>query len=181
MGSAGGARYQRQSGHRGDAGQGFTAKSQGRHMLQVVERSNLAGRMPGQRQGDFGRIDAAAIVSDANRSAAAAFQLDLNSLGARVERILHQFFDHGSRALDDLAGSDLTDEGVGQELDEQWRPRVAHFRTSLRPKGARSIARCKVPDYSPAPPAAAAAVAITGRAGLPLASCAMRVPIGGLA
>ena len=91
-------------------------------MLQIVKRGNLAGGMPGQRQGDFAGIDAAAVVAHANRSAAAAFQFDFNSPGARVECIFHQLFDHGCRALDDLAGSDLTDEGVGQELDGQWRP-----------------------------------------------------------
>jgi hypothetical protein len=45
---------------------------------------------------------------------------------------------------------------------------------------ARDPSRSEALGYSPVPPAPAA-VASTGRAELPAASCAMRVPIGGLA
>ena len=83
-------------------------------MLEIVERGNLAGGMPRQRQADFGRVDAAAIVANANQPATAALQFDFDAPRAGVQRVFHQLLDHGGRALDDLAGSDLTDEGVGQ-------------------------------------------------------------------
>ncbi|MDB6098586.1 MAG: hypothetical protein JWN58_1289, partial [Gammaproteobacteria bacterium] len=77
-----------------------------------------------------------------------------------------------SRAFYDLAGGDLTDQGVGKQLNGQWRPRVAHFRTSDERSGLAAS------RYSPVPPAPAPA-AITARD--EFAICAMRVPMGGLA
>ena len=58
------------------------------------------------------------------------------------------------------------------------------FAQAYRFKGARSlklkaVTRQAKGSYSPAPPVLAAVV--TGRAGFAVASCAIRVPIGGLA
>src|ERR1700723_1770950 len=83
--------------------------------------------MPRQCQGDFRRVDAEAIIAHPDRSAAAAFYLDINAPRPGIQRIFHQLLDHGSRPFDDLAGSDLTDEGIGQKLNGQWRPRASTF------------------------------------------------------
>jgi hypothetical protein len=69
--------------------------------------------VPRQRQHQFIRLNTAAVVADSNQAAAAALQFDLDPAGARVESVLHQFLDHGSRALDYLAGGDLADERIG--------------------------------------------------------------------
>ncbi len=70
--------------------------------------------MPRQGHRNLCRIDAAAVISYANQAAAAAVEFNLDAPRACIQRIFHQFLDHGSRALDDLAGSDLADQGIGQ-------------------------------------------------------------------
>ena len=126
-----GARNQRQAGHGRDTGQRFAAKPQGRDVLEVVQRGDLAGGMARESDADLLRRDADAVVAHADQAAAAAFQLDLDAPRARVQGVLDQFLDHRGRPFDDLAGGDLIDECVGQDLDGQRATsRIGYFRTA---------------------------------------------------
>ena len=69
--------------------------------------------MPGQRQRNLLRLNSNPIVANSNQSGAAALQLHLDALRLRIQRVFHQFLDHGRRPLDHLAGSDLIDESIG--------------------------------------------------------------------
>ena len=84
------------------------------HVLKILQGGNLARGMPRQRQSQVGRIDADAIVRDADQPAAAALEFNLDAPRARIQRVFDQLLDHGSRALDHLAGGDLVDQGIGQ-------------------------------------------------------------------
>ena len=46
------------------------------------------------------------IVGDPNQTLAAAFQLDVDTAGTRVERVFDQFLDYRSRPFNNLSGRD---------------------------------------------------------------------------
>ncbi len=48
---------------------------------------------------------------------AAVLDVDRHVARAGVERVFDEFLDDGGRALDDLAGGDLVDEGSVKDLD----------------------------------------------------------------
>ena len=100
-----------------DRGQRLAAKAEGGHVLEVVQRGDLAGGMARQRQRQFVARDAAAVVGDADLPHAAFGQLHGDRARAGVEAVLQQFLDHRGRSLDHLAGGDLADEEVGKRLD----------------------------------------------------------------
>src|SRR5690606_27747517 len=79
--------------------------------------SDLAGCVPGDGQRQVGGGDAAAIVADPDQADTAFLQVDVDAARACIERVFHQFLDHGRRTLDDLTGCDLVDEDVGKLLD----------------------------------------------------------------
>ena len=107
-------RLQREARDGCDARQRFAAKTQRENTRQVLERVDLAGRMPGECQGHFRGIDADAVIPDADQAAPAALQFDLDPRGAGVESVLDEFLDHRGGSFDDLAGGNLTDERVGK-------------------------------------------------------------------
>ncbi len=77
------------------------------------ERRDLAGGVPRQGQRDLLRFNSVPVVAHANQGAAAALEFDFDVLRTRIDGVFHQLLDHGRRPLDDLAGSDLTDQSVG--------------------------------------------------------------------
>ncbi|KAF0204849.1 MAG: hypothetical protein FD173_1500 [Gallionellaceae bacterium] len=85
--------------------------------LQIVERSDLAGGVAHQRQRQLFRCDAAAVVAHAQQFDAAAFKLHGDVRRPRIQAVFQQLFQRGGGAFDHLAGSDLVDEEVGEELD----------------------------------------------------------------
>ncbi len=74
-----------------------------------------------KRQIDLLRRHAAAIIPDADQSDAAALDFDLDASGTRIEAVLDQFLDHGSRAFNHLASSDLVDELVREDPNRHER------------------------------------------------------------
>ena len=78
---------------------------------------------------------ATAVVDDADQPPPAAVDLHAKVGGTRVERVLEQFLDHGSRTLDYLSGGDLVSDDVGQDSD------TTHGNSSVNTKGANSLAR----------------------------------------
>jgi hypothetical protein len=99
--------------------------------------------MPCQRQADFARVDADPVVPNANQPAAASLEFHLNAPRARVQRIFDELFNHRRGTFDNLAGSDLINEGIGQKLDGQWRPRRAFSHKALQ--GVRRVGLARWP------------------------------------
>src|SRR5690606_27055037 len=102
---------QDEAAHRRNRRQRLAAESQGGDGFEIIERGDLAGRVPRNRQRQFGRRDAAAVVADPDQAYATFFQVDVDPARAGVERVLDQFLDHGRGPLDDFAGGDLVHEG----------------------------------------------------------------------
>lgn len=115
--SASGRRDTSQAADRGDRRQRLAAEAQRGHRFQVVDGSDLAGGVAAHRQRQLLGRDAAAIVADADQADAAFLQVDIDALGARVERVLDQLLHHGGGPLDHFAGGDLVDEGVRELAD----------------------------------------------------------------
>jgi hypothetical protein len=70
-----------------------------------------------ERQGEFLRPHAAAVVADRDEAPPAVAERNGNGARPSVEGVLHQLLDHRRRALDDLAGGDAVDQGLGQAAD----------------------------------------------------------------
>ena len=97
-------------------------------------RRDLAGRVPRQRERQLVALDAAAVVAHAAQARAALFDLDLDAARAGIDAVLDQLLEHGRRALDDLAGSDLVDELFGKDADR-------HDAAGRKREAARRIRR----------------------------------------
>ena len=65
-----------------------------------------------QRQ--FSRRYAVAIIPDLDQFAATLLDIDLEFVGAGVQRIFHQFLNHGRRPLNNFTGGDLVNEVGGK-------------------------------------------------------------------
>src|SRR3546814_20024380 len=76
---------------------------------------------------------------------AAFLQVDVDPVRAGVERVLDQFLDHRSRPLDDFAGGDLVDEGVGKLLDAHQGNDTDRRRVPWRLTGKSALARQGLP------------------------------------
>ena len=100
-----------------DARQRFAAKAHRNERFEIVERRDLARRVPRQRERQLVARDAGAVVRHADQAGAAAFDVDGDRARAGVERVLDELFDDGRGALDDLAGRDLVDELRGQDAN----------------------------------------------------------------
>ena len=74
--------------------------------------------MPADGKRQILRPHAASIVDDPQQRLAAAGRRHLDAGRACVDRILDQFLRCTGRSFDDLAGSDLVDEGLGELLDD---------------------------------------------------------------
>jgi hypothetical protein len=99
--------------NRRDAGQRLAAKTQAGDAFEFVQAENLAGGMPGQRQRQFFRRDAAAVVGDPDQLDAAFLQIDANLGRTRIQTVFQQLLQRRRRPLDHLAGGDLRDQQVG--------------------------------------------------------------------
>ena len=64
-----------------------------------------------------------AVVADPDESDSAALDIDFYAARPGIQAVLDELLDHGGRALDHLAGSDLVDELIGQYLNGQGAPR----------------------------------------------------------
>src|SRR5271155_1066824 len=70
-------------------------------------------------EGEHGIVayHAASVVGDLDQLLAARLNVDLNARGARVQRVLEQFFHHRGRALHHLAGGDLVGDVLGEYVN----------------------------------------------------------------
>ncbi len=59
----------------------------------------------------------ATVVGDLDELFASSLDLNLDSCGTGIERILQQFLDHRGRALDHFTGSDLIGNVFGKDVN----------------------------------------------------------------
>ena len=138
------ATRERDVGDRRDAREGLPAEAQRADAFEVLEAGDLAGGVAGEREDELVAVDAAAVVLHADAPDATVVERDLDIGRAGVEAVLEEFLEGGGRALDDLAGGDLVDEQVGEDVDV-WHGRgriigvgyihvqFAHIDRALRP------------------------------------------------
>ena len=100
------ARPEGHIGHRRDAGQGFTAESEGADGFQVFRRGDFGGRVALEAEHRVVRIHAAAVVDDLHQGAAGVQYHHGNLVRSGIHRIFQQFLHHRRRPLDHLARSD---------------------------------------------------------------------------
>ena len=107
--------------HRGDRGEGLAAKTHRGNREKVLGVRQLARGVPqrGARRIDWGHT--AAVVGDDNSGQTAALEVDLDSVGARVQSVFNELFDHRGRALDNLARGDAIDNVVAEYTDDAAR------------------------------------------------------------
>src|SRR5690606_41911430 len=73
--------------------EGFAAKAERGNRLEIPEAGNLARGMPRQRQPEFPRSNAIAVVSYADQLAPTLLKIDRDGLSACIEAVLHQLLD----------------------------------------------------------------------------------------
>jgi hypothetical protein len=93
-------------GYSSDAGQRLATKSQGRQRWQVVDRADLAGRKPLQRQSGILGMHATAVIRDLDETSPAIDQFNVNTRAPSIEGIVQEFLQYRSGALDDLPSRD---------------------------------------------------------------------------
>ena len=129
----GGPRQERHPGDGEDGGQRLPAEPERADRVEVGLRPELRGRMPLQREQAVFGGHPAPVVRHRDELAPGAPHRDLDTRRPRVQAVLDQLLDDRRRALDDLPGGDLVDDGVGKALDGR------HGRThgpSLAPRAA---------------------------------------------
>src|SRR6202043_2886361 len=102
---------------RADRGQLLTPEAERGDRLQIIETGDLAGRMPRQRHRQLAGRDTAAVVAHPYQSDAAPLDVDLDTRGSSVQRVLGELLDDRGRPFDHLAGGDLVDEFAGKNTD----------------------------------------------------------------
>ena len=101
--------------HGCDTGQGLAAKAQRANMLQIVDLRHLARRVARQGQGQLICGNTRAIIRHADQLQAAIHQLHANLRCAGIDAILNQLLHDRGRALNHLAGGNLSGD-IGREL-----------------------------------------------------------------
>ena len=77
---------------------------------EIIDRANLARRMPRDGEQRVLCVHPVAIIGHDNAREACGFRLHLNACRACIDRILDELFDDARGPLHDLAGCDLIDE-----------------------------------------------------------------------
>ncbi|OIQ83445.1 hypothetical protein GALL_347450 [mine drainage metagenome] len=112
-------------GHGRHRRQRLAAETQRLGLFEVGQRGDLAGGVPGQRQRQLIRRDAAAVVLHAQHVEPALGDAHGDAGAAGVQGVVQQFAQRRGRPFDHFAGGDLRNQGVGQGPDGGWRLRGA--------------------------------------------------------
>ena len=108
--------HQLHPGDRGDGRERLAAKAEAGHPLQVLELGDLAGGVPVEGQQRVVPAHAAAVIDHPDPTLAAALELDPHLAGAGVDGVLEELLDQVGRSLDHLAGCNLVDQRVIEQL-----------------------------------------------------------------
>ena len=82
-----------------------------------VVHLQLGGRMPLDRERQFVRPHAPAVVHDQDARQAARVGLDLDPARARIDGVLDEFLDGAGGPFDHLAGGDAVHDLAGEAAD----------------------------------------------------------------
>src|SRR5262245_26604735 len=115
-----------------DTGQCLATKSQGCQRGQVVDRADLAGRKPLQRQSGILGAHAAAVVGDLDETSPAIDQLNVNTGAASIEGIVNEFLQHRSGTLDHFPSGHQARGGWIKLLHTRSHGETSRCPTSVR-------------------------------------------------
>jgi hypothetical protein len=115
------ARQQRAVGNGIDGSQRLTPKAHGRHRLQLVQRSDLAGCMALEGNGQIVPRNSTAVIFYRNQPHTARQQTHGDLRGACIQRVVYQLANHRGRALNHLASRNLADQLVREFTDRATR------------------------------------------------------------
>ena len=99
------------------AGQGLAAKAERLDAIEILGSRDLAGGEAADGEPQVVGRDARAIVLHDDALDAAVLDHCPDGTRARVEAVLDQFLDDGSRPFDDFAGGDLVGDKLGKLVD----------------------------------------------------------------
>src|SRR5690606_27608131 len=140
-------RRQDEARYRRDARQRLAAEPHRDERLEIVERRDLARRVPGQRERQLVRLDARAVVAHADQPGAAVLDLDVDTPCAGVERVLDELLHDGRGPLDHLAGGDLIDELRREDTNAH----AAHCRRAAKKMAAAPASLSRSGSSAPGP------------------------------
>ena len=106
-----------EAGYGGDGRQRLPPEAEGVDVLDVVHIPDLAGGVPLDAEQGVVARHAAAVVGHDHRLAPARHHLDVDLRGAGIQGVFDQLLQHRGGPLHHLAGGDLVDDLLGQELD----------------------------------------------------------------
>jgi len=115
------ARCQRETRHRGNGRERFTAKAQRRNRFEIGDRGDFRRRMSCDRKRKVLALDACAVVGHAQAFDAAGREIDIDLRSAGVETVLEKLFQCRRGPLDDFAGGDLIDEQIRERVNRVHR------------------------------------------------------------
>jgi len=123
-------RRQRQLRHRADRRQRLAAEPEGADVEEIVV-VEFGGGVALHRQHQVVAAHAAAVVGHRDAPPTAALGDHVDAGGTGVESVLHQLLHDAGGTLDDLAGGDAVDDGLGELPDGHGRLAVrgsVHFK-----------------------------------------------------
>lgn len=143
------ARLQRHLRHAADRCQRFAAKTHRAYREQIVRRRQLARGMVAEREFEVVGMDAVAVVDDADELAAAFLDIDVDARRPGVKAVFEQLLDDAGGPFDDLAGSDLGDDGNGKLTDAR-HARDSHpwKRIGVILWAVRELSQACISDYN---------------------------------
>jgi hypothetical protein len=112
-GGGGWAGGQTEAGDAGDAGKGFAPEAKSSDGLEVGGGADFAGGVAFEAEQGIVAFHARAVVSHADEPDAPSGKIDFDAISAGIEAVFDEFFQDGSGAFDDFAGSDLAGDCIG--------------------------------------------------------------------
>ena len=103
--------------HRSDRRERFPSEAHGLHTHEILERADLARRVPAHGEDGVVAVHADAVVLDQDPFLAAFADLDADGGGLRVDGVLEQLLDHAGGSFDHFSRGDLVHERVVEESD----------------------------------------------------------------
>ena len=122
-GSIGLAGTERQSCDLANARQSLTPKPERADAVKILGGPQLARGVGGDRQRQFIRLDATAVIDNADERDAPLFKVNINPRGSGVEGVFQEFLDDACRPLNDFAGGNSIHHRRRQFFDP-WHCRL---------------------------------------------------------
>src|SRR5581483_5535710 len=138
---------QTQPGNGGNRRQGIAAKAQGGDIQKVFCVLDFGRCMALEGEQSVVPDHPAAVINDLNELLASSLNLNLDSRGTRIQRVLQQLLDHGGGTLDNLPGGNLVGNGFGENVNSthrfSFKFRVSSFKKNVVERGSWKSRRAK--------------------------------------